>query len=152
MDWKWMFFSFRGRLGAERFERVLSNLIWVCFLPGTFSLLWRPDPPPDTFYMIIHLALLACFLAAIWPVLALAIKRLNDSERSVLLAIPAALALPLGEALVVAGDCGVIGPPPSYVAKGIALLLLGVFALLEVKIAAFRGTTGPNRFGPEPID
>lgn len=141
MNWIWVFLSFRGRLSPERYQKASSILFWVCFVPVWFSMMWRPQPTPDRFYLVIRLALFACNLGAIWPWLALTSKRLNDSGRSILLAIPVAIAMPLAAALGLAIiDGGAFGPPDAVLrfgAAGMGLLLLVIFFLLQSKIGKF---------------
>jgi uncharacterized membrane protein YhaH (DUF805 family) len=98
-----------------------------------------------------YLACLVFCLATVWPVLAICIKRLHDSERTVLLAIPVALLWPLLPGWRLAVDSGAIAIPSPY-AVGIWLTILAALCLSGGKIEKFSGTAGPNRFGPEPSD
>jgi len=152
MDWASVFLAFRGRLSSSRFRQGTSILDRLCYIPIAFSLLWRPDPTPNEYWLVIHVAILVLELAAIWPWLAITTKRLHDSERSILLAIPIALTLPLVMVFVIAYDLDVIAPPMFYPAIGVAVLLITGQILLESKIGNFPGISGPNRFGPEQID
>lgn len=76
MSWIWVFLSFRGRLDAKRYEIACRILSMVCFLPAL--VLCGSDH---------KVRITAVFLPAIWPFLALAIKRLRDSERSAMFAL-----------------------------------------------------------------
>ena len=148
---KCVFLSFRGRLSADRYKSAASALDRLCFTPIAFSLLWRPHPTPNAYWLIIRGILLALYLAAIWPWLAVTIKRLHDSEGSILLAIATALSLPLATMVVLAYDLG-IGRPMSYPAIGVVLLLYTAQVLLAQVIGRRPSVPGPNRFGPQPID
>jgi uncharacterized membrane protein YhaH (DUF805 family) len=155
MNWSWVYLNLRGRLSPKRFKSATSMLFPVTYIPTMFSYLGylgRPDSIPTGYWLIIRTALLVCCLAAIWPWLAVTIKRLHDSERSTLLAIPA-LALPLAMVLVLTyDDLGGIARPIPYPVVGTVLLLLGCQIVLQAIIGKFRSIPGPNCFGPEPID
>jgi uncharacterized membrane protein YhaH (DUF805 family) len=143
MNWKWVFLSFRGRLSQKQFSRA-SSVLLVSY--GIVWLLGSMAGEGDRFH---YLACLAFCLATIWPVLAVCIKRLHDSERTVLLAVPVALLWPLLPGLWLALDSGAIQSP---YAVGIWLIILVALALSGAKIETFGGTAGPNRFGPAPSD
>jgi uncharacterized membrane protein YhaH (DUF805 family) len=148
---KYVFLSFRGRLSAEPFKSAAAALDRICYIPVSFSLLWRPDPTPKVYWLIIHGTLLALYLAAIWPWLAVTIKRLHDSEGPVLLAFATALSLPLAMTVLLTHDPR-LGRPISYPAIGVVLLLFTAQVLLVRVIARRPSVPGPNRFGPQPID
>src|SRR5450631_3881384 len=145
MNWKWVFLSFRGRLSPKRFSRALS------VLAGSYVIVYVLSSLTGEGYKFENLACLTFCLATTWPGLAVCIKRLHDSERTVLLAIPAALLWPLVPAWRLAVDSGAIEIPSLY-AVGIWLTILAALALSVDRIEKFSSTVGPNRFGPEPSD
>jgi hypothetical protein len=93
--------EFRGRLSPRSFAKGF----WALFLVG---LLVSQLTPTQRLvgYPLNHWAALAYGLLAAWPWLALAIKRLHHSDRSIALAIPAMVALPAAEAAALASDYG----------------------------------------------
>jgi len=145
MNWGWVFLSFRGRLSPKQFSRA-SSVLFVSY--GIFWVLSSMTGEGDTIH---YLACLAFCLATIWPLLAISIKRLHDSERTVLLAIPVALLWLLLPGWWLAVDSGAIVIPSPY-AVGIWLTILAALVLSGGRIEKFSGTVGPNRFGPEPSD
>jgi uncharacterized membrane protein YhaH (DUF805 family) len=147
MNWIWVLLSFRGRLSPKRFNRASSVLVF------SYLAVWNLTPSSTTSegYKFNDLALFAFCLATIWPWLAVSIKRLHDSERTVLLAVPFALVWPLLPVWKLAVDSGAIVMPWPY-AFAIGLTILAALALSVEKIGKFSGTVGPNRFGPEPSD
>ena len=152
MNWMWVFASFRGRIGPRCFKRASTGLLAVCFMPSSYVLLFGIRTREG--WMVQHIAFLALGLAAIWPWLALIIKRLQDqdSTRPMPLAIAGALTLPLAAVLMLANDMGVIDPSASYVVWGFVFLIFAGLAVLEFRLGSTTGTIGPNRFGPEPMD
>jgi uncharacterized membrane protein YhaH (DUF805 family) len=145
MNWGWVFLSFRGRLSPKQFSRAS----WVLLVSyGIAWVLSSTTGEGDTFH---YLACLAFCLATIWPLLAVSIKRLHDSERTVLLAIPLALFWLLLPGWWLAVDSGAIVIPSPY-AVGIWLTIVAALTLSGDRIEKFSGTVGPNRFGPEPSD
>jgi uncharacterized membrane protein YhaH (DUF805 family) len=145
MNWTWVFPSFRGRLSSKQFSRASSVLVLGYVIVWVLSSMTGGG---DEFH---YLACLAFCLATIWPLLAVCIKRLHDSERTILLAIPVALLWPLTPAWWLAVDSGAIVIPSPY-AVGIWLIILAALVLSADKIEKFGGSVGPNRFGPEPSD
>ncbi len=145
MNWVWVFLSFRGRLSAKQFGRA-SSVLFVSY--GIVWVVSSMTGDGDKFH---YLVCFAFCLLTIWPWLAISIKRLHDSERTVLLAIPVALLWPLMPAWWLAVDSGAIAIPSPY-AVGIWLTILAALALSGGIIEKFSGTVGPNRFGPEPSD
>jgi uncharacterized membrane protein YhaH (DUF805 family) len=145
MNWLWVLLSFRGRLSPKQFSRAS----WVLFV--SYGIVWvlsSTTGKGDTFH---YLACLAFCLATIWPLLAVCIKRLHDSERTVLLTIPVALLWLLLPAWWLTIDSGAIVISSPY-AVGIWLTILAALTLAGAKFEIFSGTVGPNRFGPEPSD
>jgi uncharacterized membrane protein YhaH (DUF805 family) len=145
MNWIWVFLSFRGRLSPKQFSRASSVLV------VSFVIAWVLGSMTGEGDKFENLVCLAYCLATIWPVLAVCIKRLHDSERTVLLAIPVALLWPLVPAWWLAVDSGAIVIPSLY-AIGIWLTILAALVLSADKIEKFSSTVGPNRFGPQPSD
>jgi uncharacterized membrane protein YhaH (DUF805 family) len=145
MKWTWVFLSFRGRLSPKQFSRASS------ILALSYGIFWVLSSMLGEGDKVRYLACLVFSLATIWPWLAVCIKRLHDSERTILLAIPIALLWPLLPAWWLAIDSGAIEISSPY-AVGIWLTIVAALALPGAMIEKFSSTVGPNRFGPEPSD
>ena len=151
MNWIWVFLSFRGRLSPKQFSRASSVLL------VSYAIVWVLSSATGEGDKFHYLACLALGLATIWPWLAVCIKRLHDSEPTVLLAIPVALLWTLVAAWFLALESGLLPVDrgatviPSLYAIGIWSTILAAGALMY-NIRKFSGTVGPNRFGPEPSD
>ncbi len=168
MNWKWVFLSFRGRLSPKQFSRASSILLVSYLIVWDLSLStgetfwsrardfyshvidWDLSPTTGGLDKVNDLACLAFGLATIWPLLAVCIKRLHDSERTVLFAIPVALSWLLLPAWWLIVDSGAIVIPSPYAAIISAIILVAL--VLSVEIHKFGGAAGANPFGPEPSD
>jgi uncharacterized membrane protein YhaH (DUF805 family) len=92
--------------------------------------------------LIFHVAGTPIFVIGIWFLAATTIKRLHDRNKSgwwivAFLIAPALLVERLDD--------------ESYAATALALAAFGLNACGFVELLFFRGTRGPNRFGPDPL-
>jgi uncharacterized membrane protein YhaH (DUF805 family) len=120
MSWIRVFLSFGGRLDREQYTEAFQILSFVCWLPAV-PLYWSD----------VTVRIAAMFLPPIWPWLALAIKRLRDSERSPQLAVPLMSAWLFAGASLLAGNIKLIGPLTTIVTFAVGL---AGFCLLQEKI------------------
>lgn len=122
----------------------------IVFLGSLFgTLLFNPEmftseelPParwPDTIWQLIWLV----------PGTAITVKRFNDRDRPAWLGYAFAA---LGIFLYVTPHFGLLIDPGAEVFGAIVFWLSTVFLLLVfVDNGFFRGTVGPNRYGPDPL-
>jgi uncharacterized membrane protein YhaH (DUF805 family) len=120
MSWIRIFLSFGGRLDREQYVEAFQILSFACWLPA-IPLYWSN----------VTVRIAAVFLPAIWPWLALSIKRLRDSGRSALLAVPLMSAWLLAGACLLAGNIKLIGPLTTIATFAVAIT---GFCLLQEKI------------------
>lgn len=162
MSWLRSLFSFRGRIGRWRFRLhfalslvilivlLLAYWAYAISLPGAYEN-GGPTPMPGGFVGAIEttaffLVMTIAFLIA----LAAATKRLHDRDKGWLwvalyVFVPNALS-GLAEYLVANGN---LERGAVWLALQIAALALSLWGLIEVGF--LRGTTGLNRFGPDPL-
>lgn len=126
MSWIRVFLSFDGRLDREQYIEAFQILSFVCWLPAV-PLYWSD----------VTIRIAAVFLPAMWPWLALAIKRLRDSGRSARLAVPLMSAWLLAGACLVASNMKLIGPLTTITTSAVAI---GGFCLLKKKIGVLPPT------------
>lgn len=162
MNWFGSLFSFYGRIGRWRFRLhfALSLLILIMLLvaywayaisiPGAYEN-GGPTPLPGGFVGAIE-TILFFFLLAVAFVIALAAmtKRLHDRDKGwlwvvIYVFVPNALS---GLAEYLVAD-GILGRGGAWLALQIAAVVLSLWGLIEVGF--LRGTTGPNRFGSDPL-
>lgn len=95
-------------------------------------------------------------LLALWPGIAVLVKRIHDRNKSG--GLVWALYAPLLTAIVVtilaiigavmnSGEAGGLG----FLAGALWFLVIGVAIWFFVEFGCLRGTVGPNRFGPDPV-
>ena len=102
-------------------------------------------------------------LVALWPSIAVLVKRIHDRNKSgwlcLLLYVPVFLFLGLlvflvADSMIDAARSG-INEPPTTGALAIVVVLLamvsaGVALWFFIEFGCLRGTAGPNRYGPDP--
>jgi len=168
VDWNWFVFSFKGRIRRTKYWLatlvILGWMILALLLLAGISAAFgiRHDLSIDLFGIaasveldhdasastaswfpwLITLPMTAGFA---WCFAAASIKRLHDRNRSGLWILP----------LIVAP--GLFGhfekrPANSYVVAvlGLVMSVLYIWGLIELYCR--RGTRGPNRFGPDPLE
>ena len=126
MDWRTLFFSAKGRIGARGF--------WIGFLIVMAASL---------VLNLLQTAGQVLGLLLLWPQVCIHAKRLHDMGRSARL-----LLAPLGFALACAGAGALVGTPLAF---EICFGLVAVFSvgfLLWVGLSS--GDPAPNRYGEPP--
>jgi uncharacterized membrane protein YhaH (DUF805 family) len=135
--WVYVFTSFQGRINREPFWIAVAILAAVEIVTQWLAL----QAEGDTLGTILDLAFT-------YPEFALAVKRANDRDLSpwvVALFFAGNVALDLFA--LVNGPLDTANPINSIIL--IPFALLGVILIVEL---GFRGgTSGPNRFGPDPL-
>jgi len=146
MDLKYLFTSFSGRIGRQQFWMALATvaIAWIAVRFGTLELMARSTV--DTAYaLIVGMSVigLVLFLAVV-PVL---VKRLHDRNKSghyVWLLLGAATGSQLMNAILRSDESW-----PVLLAN---LAFLAIWLWYVVELGFFLGTTGPNSYGPDPIE
>ena len=108
---------------------------------------------------LIAWAAVAVNIALIWPNYCLGLKRRHDRNnegRDLEVLIAASVVVNLIQASGIGATrvnaFGVVSNSPSLW-LGLLNLAFGIFAIyMVVQLGFLRGTTGPNRFGPDPLD
>ncbi|HEY5336705.1 MAG TPA: DUF805 domain-containing protein [Rhizomicrobium sp.] len=156
-------FSFHGRIGRARFWVYIAlavpfaMLLMLCFwayalsIPGAYEN-GGPTPLPHDPVGIIcaiawGLALLATFIAG----LAVTVKRLHDRNKAwwwlvVFVFVPDLLNVYVFSQAATLGGANVSGVAQLCSLAGFALSLWAF-----VELGCLRGTSGDNRFGPDPL-
>lgn len=145
MDFAYLYTSFDGRINRKPFWMAVLLIIVVSVVVSIaiglmlglqsrafkiFGLLWQ--------------------LALLYPSLAVMVKRLHDRDRPDYFAY-----IMIAPSLVTAitNAIGITGDPLNQNALdyllGILTLAVGIWALIE--LGCLRGTAGPNRYGPDPL-
>ena len=133
-----LFFSFQGRINRQ--------LYWLAvgFMTALLVALANIDYEAGKSKInVIGLITLVALFAAMWASLALAAKRLHDRDKSnwwmvIFYLIPAVLRFFAEEM----GGAGIV----------FTLVSLGFTLWGFVEVGFMRGTSGPNRYGPDPLD
>ena len=140
-----LLFGFRGRIGRATWW--ITGFIWGVIL--TAAEVYRPSVEPAELGKWLFIAIAAVYVLS---VVALAIKRLHDRDRSgwrilIFFLVPG---LSFALADVVAGPADAM----LAVALAVALYAIGIAAGLWalIEFGCLPGTHGPNRYGPDPVN
>jgi uncharacterized membrane protein YhaH (DUF805 family) len=95
--------------------------------------------------LLFHLAGTPIFVVSIWIVVATTIKRLHDRNKSGWWIVAFFIAPALLASIVDRLD------DESYMTVALSLVAFGLNAWGFVELMFYKGTNGPNRFGPDPL-
>jgi uncharacterized membrane protein YhaH (DUF805 family) len=157
MDWKWLLFSFDGRINRAKWWLVvlilviLSVIIWFAILPILGFSIWSTGS--TTTAALISLIVTLIFA---WPATASMVKRLKDRDRPMWLValfwaptILTLLAQLLGLSGVPTDPSQPAAPTTLSLVLSLVTLVIGIWALVE--LGFLKGTAGPNQHGPDPL-
>jgi uncharacterized membrane protein YhaH (DUF805 family) len=168
MDYKWFLFRFEGRINrAKYWLAVLIILCWMMFVlmllaaVGYFlgiggrrlaidiigisaSFQFGDDIPSSKAGLFPQIVTFPMTLVFAWNYVAASIKRLHDRNRSGWWMLPFVAAPGLYSQCEHRLD-------DSYAAALVGLAVFIVFIWGYVEMCFLRGTSGPNRFGPDPL-
>lgn len=146
------YFSLRGRISRSQYWLKFVLPVFVISLAlGFIEAGARLNGHPDTaatFQIVSALFSLATF----WPGIAVLVKRIHDRDKTGWLAVlPYAL---IGVALL---GAGIAAAARSREMAEIIITIVGIagfaiFVWFLVEFGCLRGTVGPNRFGPDPLE
>jgi uncharacterized membrane protein YhaH (DUF805 family) len=165
MDVKWLLSRFEGRINCARYWRAVLTILGSMFLAlvllakfcaiygipagilaidlGVLSASFQPDDTETATALFPRLITLAMTLGFGWFYAIASIKRLHDRNRSgwwmILFIVAPGLYAQFGSELH--GGIRVV----------VRLAALIAFIWGFVEMACLKGTSGPNRFGPDPL-
>jgi uncharacterized membrane protein YhaH (DUF805 family) len=139
-------FDFRGRFSRTQFWLVI--LIYAAYIGSVFGLIMIATGAEYYF--------LAAWAPGAIAVLAATVKRLHDRNRSAAWLFGYFLAnfitLAVAATLMVAKESGNLSTPWFNVAIFSLVIVCGVIVWWGfIDVGFLRGTTGDNRFGPDPL-
>jgi uncharacterized membrane protein YhaH (DUF805 family) len=150
MDWTTLLFSFNGRINRGKYwlAVLIYMAVWTTFIAG--SLVWLGGLNFDNLLslagagLMIWLIGFILLVAGTWSGLAVGVKRLHDRDKSgwwiLLFWLGPSI---LGSWPTAAPDFG------GGFILALAAGALGIWAFVE--LGCLRGTSGPNRYGPDPL-
>jgi uncharacterized membrane protein YhaH (DUF805 family) len=160
-----LFFAFSGRINRGKYwlALVVWLLIWIVAVPAFVigglailgsNLIDGSLPSPEDLPAFLHLirdygilsVIILAFVIVSWvSALAIGIKRLHDRDRSgwwILLFY-------FGPAVLAAAQNSAESGTLASLVLGLGAFAVAVWSLVE--LGFLRGTSGPNRFGPDPL-
>ncbi len=147
MDLKSLLFSFRGRINRARYWWVafIYIIAWA-ILVGVMTFFAAFHDSPDTSMVTPAIFGIGAILGLIgtWSSFAVVAKRLHDLDMSAWWILPYVF----GPAIISS-----IASETSGIIFGILTIAnLAICVWFIVQLGFIRGTAGPNRFGPDPVD
>lgn len=142
-----LLFGFDGRI--RRLPWWLGTIaveIVVAVLNQLFGIPLDTAPAP----MTPRIVSLVITIVSLYPLMALAVKRLHDRDRPGTTALPlllAFLAIPVGDLFGYFDEAAQMTPIKLVVMIVIAAIGLGYL----IELGFRRGDPGPNRYGPDPL-
>jgi uncharacterized membrane protein YhaH (DUF805 family) len=152
MNWKTLFFSFRGRVNRAKYWLVIVVIAIVDLILRGVGMVAEQRTDDSVAGVLTLLAVgvvvLAVALTCAVVGLAVATKRLHDRDKSawwllVFCVLPGVLA---------GVGAGVTLATASWLAFGLSAAVasaIGIWAFIE--LGCLRGTLGPNQYGPDPL-
>jgi uncharacterized membrane protein YhaH (DUF805 family) len=154
MDFNHLLFSSQGRISRKPYwlgllAIVMASMVLTISLAHLFhmplSLLISDEPRQE----VKQLNLLVDIIL-FWPGYALSVKRLHDHNKGPLMVI---LLYALYGAVALIDVIGLAGPPSQptslFLIFALPFVLIGLW--LFIQLGFRRGTSGDNRFGPDPL-
>jgi uncharacterized membrane protein YhaH (DUF805 family) len=153
MDWRTLFFVFRGRINRAKYwlAILIFAIVWiVCAIAATTLVGGITAATRDASGhagVIVVAAFFIPFVIGLWSGLAIAIKRLHDRNKSgwwllLFWLVPSVLN---GIGQTVASNSAAMMGVVALIGAGIAIWGF-------VEIACLKGTTGPNDYGPDLLE
>lgn len=137
MNWRYLFFSFDGRISRKPYWIATCVLFVAAFIS-----LW-------IYYDDRRLGAIVS-LVLLYPSLAVMVKRAHDRETPIWIVMACAILTTLLDALEIFELTGPL-ENPSALYWLLLLPLLPIIGYLCVVLGFLRGTRGPNRYGPDPL-
>lgn len=156
------YFSPSGRASRSQYWlRFMAPYFVIYFVLEIAAGLVDED---STAHTVLSAVLGIFVLVALWPSIAILIKRIHDRNKPgwfcLILYGPVTLFVVLlivwlAGAISTAAETGTFSPPPLG-ALGISVILLAMLSSaialwFFVEFGCLRGTVGPNRYGPDPV-
>ena len=149
MDWTHLLFSFRGRINRGKYwlAILIYTVAWVAFVGVSIAVIGSNT---DDFFklagvgLLIWLAGLVLVVIGTWSGFATGIKRLHDRDKSGWW-----IALFWLGPSVLGGIQATTNNPAVAMTMGFGSFALATWGFVELGL--LRGMTGPNTYGPDPL-
>jgi uncharacterized membrane protein YhaH (DUF805 family) len=142
IDWKYLFTSFEGRINRKPYwiGTLAILAVWLVVFFAGLSVLGEA---------MFGATILIMQLAILYPAAAILVKRLHDRDRPTYFVyfyvVPAVLSALLG----LLGISDPMAPSGLDILLGLIMGIVGLWFLID--LGFLKGTTGPNRHGPDPL-
>jgi uncharacterized membrane protein YhaH (DUF805 family) len=142
IDWKYLFTSFEGRINRKPYWIGALGILAAALIVNLAGWSVLGDAMFGAPVFIVQ-------LVALYPAAALLVKRLHDRNRPTYFVyfyvVPAVLSALIG----LLGISDPMSPSGLDILLGLVMMIVGIWFLIE--LGFLKGTTGPNRHGPDPL-
>jgi uncharacterized membrane protein YhaH (DUF805 family) len=140
MDWTFVLFSLEGRINRMPYWIATIGLA-VTESIVEYGAAWAAG----------EIAGAAISIISLYPSYAVDLKRAHDRGRSAWLIVALYAAMPVFVLLPLLGyDLEALVKRPAFGIVAVVWALLAIFLFID--LGFMRGTRGPNRFGPDPLE
>ena len=168
MDWKFLFFSLKGRISRKGWWGGMLSVVALQYALS-IPLLWMLGADPDYYWNDSPATAKTALTEAIIFVITLRlffavdIKRIHDRGRTAYLLVPLyfgwlLVTLQQGrghdplEALFNQGQSDLAAPSAPIMSLGLIALLLLYSIWLSIDLGFLRGIKGQSKYGPDPLE
>lgn len=150
MDWSTLLFSFQGRINRGKYWLAALIYIGAWFVFTAAALIWLGGIDFDQLFrfaggaLLIWLVAVVLFVAGTWSAFATGVKRLHDRDKSGWWMLLFWFGPSLG-----GGSGSAMGDSSANVLLSLIGAVIAIWAFVE--LGCLRGTTGPNQYGPDPL-
>lgn len=151
MDWTTLLFSFNGRINRGKYwlAILIYSVIWIAFIAAV--LIWLGGFNTENLFTLagaglaIWLAAMILIVAGTWSGFATGIKRLHDRGKSGWWIV----LFWFGPSILGGMETGMPNLGGGFILSlaGTAIAIWGF-----IELCCLRGTTGPNQYGPDPLE
>jgi uncharacterized membrane protein YhaH (DUF805 family) len=154
MDFRYLYTSFEGRINRKPFW-IASLIMMAAAIVVTMVIVMPTTMMSPGLGIFLSLII---WLALLYPVVALGVKRLHDRGKPghlMAVFLAPSVIMQLGDLLGITGSTQVVGGEIIHLPNMLGWLLivvsLGVAIWALVELGFLKGTTGPNAYGPDPL-
>lgn len=147
-DWKFVFFALDGRINRKQYWVSALPFVSVVTLLDLYIGAMIGANAPDASVTVKNTAAIASFTVALYPNIAIMLKRLHDFNWSGWWTVPLAV---LSLMTSITSPRITAAGTQSIEEAAFSFALTSIFCVPLILLGIRRGDTGVNRFGPPPI-
>jgi uncharacterized membrane protein YhaH (DUF805 family) len=151
MNLQFLYFTMQGRTSRQSFWLALAGLLLASWA-ASFVVQWMAGMMAGNEVMgrLASGMVMVISLVALVGLISICVKRFHDRDRSGWWMAPLYIVSILS-ALAVSSGLAITADGPTSMGLAQQAVWLGVVLWLLVELGGLKGTAGPNRYGPDPL-